>query len=331
MNVNTSPPIFDHLSTLRDETRTRLLALLEGGEFTVSELCAALQAPQPTVSRHLKTLADDGWVVSRSEGRNRHFRLSSTIDPTSRELWRVVRQGLAGRVYDDDAERARQVLVERRRRSAEFFARSADRWDHLRRDLFGDRADLLPLFGLVDPGWRVGDFGTGTGGLAAVLSPFVSSVVGVDRSEAMLAEAGRRLAGMRNIELRLGELEALPLSDREIDLAVMSLVLHYTVDPRNALSDAWRVLKPGGRLMIVELRAHDRELEYAESMGHVWPGFEQAQLGAWMEGAGFEAVHTAPLPPDPAARGPLLFIARGTRPRCQTQETPTNTRTEVIK
>ncbi|MEJ2204450.1 MAG: metalloregulator ArsR/SmtB family transcription factor [Gemmatimonadota bacterium] len=315
MNTTTPLPIFHHLATLRDETRTRLLALLESGEFTVSELCSALQAPQPTVSRHLKTLADDGWVVPRAEGRNRHYRLSSTLDPASRELWQIVRQGLDGQVYDDDAERARQVLLERRRRSAEFFAGSADRWDYLRRDLFGDRADLLPFFGLVDPAWTVGDLGTGTGGLAAVLSPFVSGVIAVDRSNAMLEEATRRLRGMGNVELRLGELEALPLSDEEIDLAVMSLVLHYTVDPRDALGEAWRVLKPGGTLLVVELRAHDRGPEYAQAMGHVWPGFEQAELGAWMQGAGFDAVHSAPLPPDPEARGPLLFVARGTRPR----------------
>lgn len=313
--MNTIMPIFEHLSTLRDETRTRLLSLLEGGEYTVSELCSSLQAPQPTVSRHLKTLAEDGWVLSRSEGRNRHYRLSSALDPSALELWKVVREGLDGQVYDDDAERARQVLLERRRRSAEFFSASADRWDQLRRDLFGGRADLLPLFGLLDPEWTVADLGAGTGGLSTILAPFVSRLVGVDRSEAMLEEAARRLDGLDNVELRVGDLEALPLGDAEIDLAVMSLVLHYTVDPREALREAWRVLKPSGRLLIVELRAHDRGPEYAESMGHVWPGFDEGQLAEWMEQSGFGTVRTRPLPPDPEARGPLLFLAEGARPR----------------
>jgi ubiquinone/menaquinone biosynthesis C-methylase UbiE/DNA-binding MarR family transcriptional regulator len=307
--------ILDHLSTLRDETRTRLLSLLEGGEYTVSELCSSLQAPQPTVSRHLKTLAEDGWVVSRSEGRNRHYRLSSALAPSALELWKVVREGLDTQVYDDDAERARQVLLDRRRRSAEFFSTSADRWDHLRRELFGDRADLLPLFGLLDPQWTVADLGAGTGGLAAVLAPFVFRLIGVDRSDAMLEEAARRLEGVDNVELRVGELEALPIADAEIDLAVLSLVLHYTVDPREALEEAWRVLKPGGWLLVVELRAHDRGPEYGEAMGHVWPGFDDSRLAGWMKRAGFDSVCTEPLPPDPQARGPLLFLARGTRPR----------------
>lgn len=312
MNTTTAPPILDHLSALGDETRTRLLVLLERSEFTVSELCSVLQIPQPTVSRHLRTLADDGWVAHRAEGRNRHYRMADEMEPQSRELWSVVRRGLGDSgVYADDAERARQVLAERRRRSAEFFAASADRWDHLRRDLFGVRAELLPLFGLLEPEWTVGDLGTGTGGLAALLAPFVARVVGVDRSAEMLEAARERLAGLPNVELRAADLEDLPLEDRSLDLAVVSLVLHYIVDPPAVLAEVRRVLRPGGKVLVVEMRAHDRGAEFAEEMGHVWPGFESARMMGWLEEAGFEAVHAAPLPPDPEAHGPLLFVARG--------------------
>jgi ArsR family transcriptional regulator len=315
MNTTTAPPILEHLSALGDETRTRILVLLERSEFTVSELCASLQIPQPTVSRHLKTLADHGWVVSRAAGRNRHYRLAATLDEASRELWRVVREGLGtDGAYARDAERARQVLVERRRRSAEFFAASADRWDHLRRDLFGDRVELLPLFGLLDAECTVGDLGSGTGGLSAVLAPFVARVIAVDRSGEMLDAARRRLEGAANVELRAGDLENLPVSDGELDIAVLSLVLHYVVDPRDALAEAWRGLKPGGRVLAVELREHDRGAEFAEEMGHVWPGFTTDGMKAWLREAGFERVHASPLPPDPDARGPLLFVATGTRP-----------------
>jgi len=314
MNMTTPAPILDHLSTLGDETRTRLLVLLERSEFTVTELCAALQIPQPTVSRHLKTLSEDGWVRHRVEGRNRHYRMAEGLEERSRELWSVVRQGLGeSAVYAGDAERARQVMAERRRRSAEFFAASADRWDHLRRDLFGDRAEMLPLFGLLEPDWTVGDLGTGTGGLAALLAPFVSRVVGVDRSPEMLEAARDRLADTPNVTLRSGDLEALPLDDGALDLAVVSLVLHYVVDPAETLTEARRVLRPGGRILVVEMRAHDRGSVYAETMGHVWPGFEADQMATWLTEAGFEAVHTAPLPPDPEADGPLLFLARGRR------------------
>lgn len=315
MNTMTQPTILEHLSALGDETRTRILMLLERSEFTVSELCAALQVPQPTVSRHLRTLARDGWVSARAEGRNRHYRLSSSLDGASSELWRVVRAGLGTNgPYAADGERARQVLAERRRRSAEFFAASADRWDHLRRDLFGSRAELLPLFGFLDPTWTIGDLGTGTGGLAATLAPFVRRVVGVDRSREMLDAAASRLEGVGNVELRSGDLEDLPLADGTLDAAIMSLVLHYVVDPPDALREAFRALKCGGRLLLVDMRAHDRGAEYAEEMGHVWPGFEEARMAEWLDDAGFRHVHVAPLPPDPEAQGPLLFIATASRP-----------------
>ena len=314
MNTTAPPPILDHLSALGDETRTRILALLEHGELTVSELCDALQLPQPTVSRHLRTLATDGWVVSRAEGRNRHYRFAPALDPASLDLWGIVRGDLNHHaVYAADAERVRGVLAERHRRAASFFAGVADRWDELRMQLFGARAELLPLFALLDERWVVGDLGSGTGALAALLAPFVTKVVGVDRSEAMLAAARRRLQGVENVELRSGDLRRLPIDDGELDLAVLSLVLHYVVDPPEVLTEAHRTLRPGGKLLIVEMRAHERGAEYAEEMGHVWPGFDPERMTLWIQEAGFENVQVRPLPHDPAARGPLVFAASGVR------------------
>lgn len=312
MNTTAPPPILDHLSALGDETRTRILALLERGELTVSELRDAVQLPQPTVSRHLRTLAADGWVVSRAEGRNRHYRLSPALDGASLELWRIVREDLGTHaIYAADAERVRGVLAERHRRAATFFAGVADRWDDLRVQLFGSRAELLPLFALLDERWTVGDLGAGTGALAALLAPFVKRVVGVDRSDAMLAAARRRLEGVDNVELRLGDLETLPVGDGELDLAVLSLVLHYVVDPPDVLQEVHRVLRPGGRVLLVEMRAHERGAEYAEEMGHVWPGFDPDRMVRWMRDAGFQNVQCRPMPPDPAAGGPLVFVASG--------------------
>ena len=314
MNTTAAPPILDLLAALGDETRTRILVLLERGEFNVSELCQALQLPQPTVSRHLRTLSEDGWVASRSEGRMRYYRQVEDLAAEQRRLWEVVRSGLRDfPVYASDGERARGVLTERRRRSAEFFAASAEEWDHLRRDLFGVRAEFLPLLGFLDRAWTVADLGTGTGGVAATLAPFVGRVVGVDRSGEMLEAASERLAPFTNVELRPGELEALPLENGEADLAVLSLVLHYVVDPAEALAETHRILRPGGRILVVEMRAHDRGPRYAEEMGHVWPGFEPSRMEAWLRQAGFREVQAHPIPPDPEARGPLLFIAGGVR------------------
>lgn len=313
MNTSTLP-ILDQLSALGDETRARLLSLLERGELTVSELCSVLQLPQPSVSRHLRTLSEAGWVTSRADGRNRHYRMADSLDRASRELWSLVREGLDEEpVGVRDRERARAVLQERRRRSVEFFAATADRWDEVRIELYGRGADLLPLYGLLDPSWVVGDLGAGTGTLAELLAPFVHSVLAVDRSGPMLDAARARLAGIDNAEVRLGELEDLPVEDGTLDLAILSLVLHHVVDPRASLSEACRVLRPSGRVLVVELREHERGALYAESMGHVWPGFDPETLCLWMTEAGFVDVRVRPVPPNLEASGPSLFLATGSK------------------
>ncbi len=305
-----SPAILDRISVLGDETRTRILALLERSEFTVSELCSALQSPQPTVSRHLKTLASEGWVEARAEGRNRHYRFSPELDEAARSLWRIVREELGGSgVYSADGERARAVLEHRRLRSTEFFATSAEGWDELRGELFGSGTGLAPLLGLVDPDAVVGDLGTGTGVLAARLAPFAGRVVAVDRSGEMLSTARVRMENVENVDLRQGDLEALPVSDGELDIAILALVLHYVVDPPAVLAEVRRALKPGGRIILLDMRRHDRGPGFTEAMGHVWPGFEDERLSAWLLDAGFESVRVVPLPHDPEATGPLLFLA----------------------
>ena len=305
-----SPPFLDRLSVLGDETRTRILALLERSELTVGELCRVLQIPQPTVSRHLKTLAAEGWVEARADGRNRHYRVATDLGESSRALWNIVRGEIGESApYATDTERVRSVLDERRLRSSAFFAASAGRWDAVRAELFGSATGLAPLLGLVDSAWVVGDLGVGTGALTASLAPFARRVIGVDRSSEMLDAAEARLAEADNVDLRIGELEALPIADAALDLAILALVLHYVVEPLAALTEARRVLGNGGRLVLLDMRPHGRGTEYAEQMGHVWAGFSAEQVSAWLTEAGFASTRVAPLPPDPDARGPLLFLA----------------------
>lgn len=304
-----TPTIFDRLTALADGTRSRLLALLDRHELAVSELCAVLQLPQSTVSRHLRVLADEGWVVSRAEGTSRQYRMAQPLDAAARRLWQIVREQVAeGDVAARDAERLRRVLAERRLRSQEFFASTAGQWDALRSELFGRRADLAALLGLLDDEWTVGDLGCGTGQIAESLAPFVRRVVAVDASRQMLAAAKRRLADAPNVELRAGELEALPVDDGELDAAVLFLVLPYVVEPSRALAEVRRALRPGGRLLVVDMMPHERE-EFRGQMGQLWQGFSGAQLEGWLADAGFEKVLYRPLPPDPQARGPQLFAA----------------------
>lgn len=306
----TSPPILERLSVLGDETRTRILSLLERSEFTVSELCSVLQAPQPTVSRHLKTLSSEGWVEARQEGRNRHYRLSPSLDDAARALWRIVREEIASAgIYTADAERASSVLEHRRLRSTEFFAETAEGWDEMRTELFGSATGLAPLLGLVDSDMVVGDLGTGTGAFAARLAPFARRVIGVDRSEEMLSAAEVRLADADNVDLRHGELESMPVEDGELDVAILALVLHYVVDPPTVLAEIRRALSRSGRLVILDMRRHERGPGFTDAMGHVWPGFEAERIEAWLGDARFEETRVVPLPHDPEATGPLLFLA----------------------
>ncbi len=304
--------IFDTLSALADATRARLLLALDRHELTVGELCAVTQLPQSTVSRHLRILNDQGWVTSRADGTSRQYRAAS-VDAADRRLWQVVKERLsAGRQAAQDAERLRSVLARRRTASREFFATAAGQWDALRSELFGRTAGLAALPGLLDETWTVGDLGAGTGELAASLAPFVGRVIGVDASRPMLAAARRRLAAHDNVELRAGELEALPLGDGELDAAVLFLVLHHVVEPARALGEVHRVLKPGGRVLIVDMTAHERE-EYRQRMGHLWLGFSPEMLAGWMQEAGLEGYRCHALPADPDAKGPNLFAATGRR------------------
>ena len=263
-----TPPIFDRLAALADPTRSRLLLLLDRHELTVGELCASLQLPQSTVSRHLKTLADESWVTARADGTSRRYAMPGTaLDPNARRLWHLVRDQVSATTSArHDLVRAERVLHERRTTSQSFFSTRAGQWDKVRADLYGTSADLTPLAALLDPSWVVGDLGCGTGQTSAALAPFVSQVIAVDESSAMLGAARKRLDTRDNMDLRSGRLEDLPIDDAALDAAVLSLVLHFVVDPPLVLAEAARVLRPGGRLLIVDMLPHERE-EYRAGMG----------------------------------------------------------------
>lgn len=316
------PALLDSLGALSDSTRSRMLLVLERHELTVGELADVLQLPQSTVSRHLKVLADTGWVGSRRDGTSRFYSITpaaagQAVDPGALgTVWALARQQVADRPgAAQDQRRLKSVLARRAARSQTFFASSAGQWDRLREDLFGGDFLLRGLLGLADDRWTVGDLGCGTGIVSSMLAPFVSQVIAVDASDEMLAAARARLdesSGASNVELRNGVLEALPIDAASLDAATMMLVLHHVPEPGAALGEAARVLKPGGRLLIVDMLPHDRE-EYRQQMGHVWLGFGAEQIARLMESAGFEAVRVHALPPAPAAKGPALFAATARR------------------
>ncbi len=304
-------PLFDRLSALADPIRSRLLLLLERHELTVSELCAVLQLPQSTVSRHLKVLSGAGWLTAREDGTSNRYRLDGkALDAGTRKLWTAVRdEAEALPAATRDAQRVKGVLADRHTRSQQFFASSAAQWDKVREELFGSRTELFALVGLLDDTQVVGDLGCGTGQLAEVMAPFVRQVIAVDESSAMLKAARARLAAVGNVELRAGSIEELPIEAGLLDVAVLSLVLHYVADPVDVLRGIRRALKPkAGKLLLVDMLPHDRA-EYRQTMGHVWLGFEAEQIKEWGSAAGFRQLRVHPLPPSPAAKGPSLFVA----------------------
>jgi ArsR family transcriptional regulator len=314
--------ILGRIAAVSDPVRCRLLLLLEHQELTVTELCAVLQLPQSTISRHLKTLGDEGWVASRRDGTSRYYSLADPLEPSAARLWPIVRDQItASAAARQDELRVRSVLSRRRAKSQAFFASSAGQWDRLREELFGDQFHLWAVLGLVDPSLVVGDLGCGTGLLSQTIAPYVRRVVAVDASTDMLAAARSRLEHMDNIELKQGDLETLPLENAELDVAMLSLVLHHAPDPARALAEVARVIRPGGRVLVVDMLPHDRT-EYQAQMGHVWLGFSEQQVSKFLRGSGFNVVRLRPLPVNPDARGPSLFAAVGTKQQTGDNEWP---------
>src|SRR5580704_15546784 len=309
-----APAILDHLSALSDGTRSRILLLLDRHPLTVSELCTITQLPQSTVSRHLKALLDSGWIAARAEGTSHIYTMTrDDLDGAAPRLWLLVREQVGPTpVAAEDQRRLQTARAERRTKSQEFFSSSAGQWDRLRDELFGDRVHLSALAARANADSVVGDLGCGTGQMSAALAPFVGRVIAVDASAAMLQAAKRRLSAFDNVDLRRGELEALPIDDRALDVATLVLVLHHVPEPERALAEVARVLKPGGRVILVDMLPHDRE-SYRQQMGHVWLGFAEQQTRRMMTAAGFDGIRIVPLPPDGRAMGPALFVATGRR------------------
>ncbi len=311
---NGDPAILGWMAALADATRARTLRLVEQYELTVADLRAVLQLPQSTVSRHLKLLGDEGWVAARPEGTSRLYRMNvDDLDPVARRLWTLIREQTAQtRAAAHDDQRLATILSARQSRSQAFFQSAAGQWDRLRSEMFGDRFDLTALAGLLDDTWSVGDLGCGTGQLSEVVAPFVQRVIAVDSSRAMLKAARQRLAHLKHVDVRHGDLEAPPIDDAALDAAVSCLVLHHVSDPPAVLRAAARALRPGGRLLLIDMLRHDRR-EFQQQMGHIWLGFEPTQITEWLRGAGFDPVRVQPLPPAPQAKGPALFAATARR------------------
>ncbi len=164
------------------------------------------------------------------------------------------------------------------------------------------------MLALIDPSLTVGDLGCGTGQVSELVAPHVTRVIAVDGSNDMVQAARKRLKGLHQVEVRRGDMEALPIDDGQLDVAITALVLHHVPEPARALAEVCRVLQPGGRVLIVDMLPHDR-VEYQQQMGHVWLGFSEKTIKKYLDGAGFDQASLSILPADDAAKGPGLFVA----------------------
>jgi SAM-dependent methyltransferase len=302
------------MGSLADATRLRLLRLLERHELGVVELCDILQLPQSTVSRHLKVLADQRWVRSRRQSTTHLYRtILDELDPAARRLWLLAREQTEDwATYAQDQLRLTRLLAERRGDSEAFFAGAAAQWDKLRGELYGESFSQAALLNLIPADWIVADLGCGTGQVTQQLASVVRQVIGVDNSAAMLKAARRRLGDAPNVDLRRGDLQALPIDDAACDAALMLLALTYVPDAPVAVREMARVLKPGGRAVVVDLLPHDRD-DFRRQMEQQIAGISPAMLTDWMTAGGFTEVTVRPLPPEPDAKGPALFVATGKR------------------
>jgi ArsR family transcriptional regulator len=305
------------MGALAEPIRLRLLCVLEREELSVGELCDVLRLPQSTVSRHLKTLADQGWAESRRDGTAVYYRLSDALTKGARLLWRFARgETEEWPVVQQDAARLERRIAERRTEAQRFFAGAAGEWDRVRDEAYGRGIEYPLLRALPLPEWTIADLGCGTGTFTLELAKSGAHVIGVDQSPSMLKVARQHLRdfGFPNAELRHASLEELPIADASCDVATMVLVLSYVERVEPVLREARRILRPGGRLLVVDAWAHEDD-SFRRRLGQVRPGIEPSSLVDWLREAGFEKSH---------AGGPVnrtdrpkhdLFLAQGNAPR----------------
>ncbi len=306
------------LRACAEPTRLRLLALAAHGSFCVMDFCEVLGQSQPRLSRHLRLLTEAGLLERVREGANVWLALPSAATQAgslAREL--VARLPPEDPVLAADRRQAARVLAERARAATDSFRARGAEWDEMRAlDLPASDVEQA-LLGLL-PGGSLGrllDIGTGTGSLLALLGDRAEVAIGIDASRAMLALARARLArpahgaaGPGHCAVRLGDMYRLTFADASFDTVLMQMVLHHAEDPPAVLAEAARVLRPAGRLIVVDLAAHENRAVQAR-LAHRWPGFSEQHMHALLAGAGLRTERST------AVAGPLeVCLWAATRP-----------------
>jgi ArsR family transcriptional regulator len=287
--------ILKQFKALSDPTRLRLLFILEHFELNVNEIVSVVNMVQSGVSRHLKILLEAGLLVSRKDGSFIYYTTNKT--GYNRELVVLTCNQLENEPgLQEDIARTQQCIILRKNRSRGFFRTAAPRWDRLKKKVLGDFNPNPVLERYLQDASVIADLGCGTGEmLAGLLGRGGKTLIGVDASPEMLEQARLRLPESQNLELRIGELEHLPMREQEVDAALMSMVLYHVSEPEKAIREVYRVLNPGGLFLLVDFLKHDQE-QIKDIIGGVWLGFTQQQISGWLDRTGFNLKHTESYP-----------------------------------
>ncbi len=290
------------LRAVGEPTRLRLVALCAHGELSVSELTQILGQSQPRVSRHLKLLVEAGLLERFREGAAVYYRLADRTDQA------YLARTVVDLLPDDDSElnrdlqRLDQVKQKRADLARAYFSENAARWSEIRA-LHVPEVQLEKEFVKIVGNQPVADFldiGTGTGRILELLAARVDRGMGIDVSAEMLTVARTNLesANLRNVHVRQGDMYNMPVDDQSVDLATLHLVLHYSDDPLQVIEEAARVLRPNGRLVIVDFLTHNEEQLRIEHRHHRL-GFDDDEITDWLTQSGLQADTPVGLQGDP--------------------------------
>jgi ArsR family transcriptional regulator len=282
-------PLADLLQALADPTRLRVLALLRRMELSVGELAVLLGQSQPRVSRHVRILADAGAVERRKEGSWVFLTIAGNERTAPMfDLIDAWADDASNALFEADASKLARIRMERAEAASRYFTSHAEVWDQIR-SLHVAESEVEQAIGRAlsdQPLGRLVDIGTGTGRMIELFGRDALLSIGIDRSSEMLRLARVKLeaAGIAS-NLRQGDMNALPLDDGSADTVIIHQVLHYAHSPAAAINEAGRVLTSGGRLLVVDFAAHERE-ELRSSDAHIRLGFDDEAMAGWFKAAG---------------------------------------------
>ena len=278
-----------YFRALSDRTRLRLVNLLAHQELNVNEIVDILNIAQSRVSHHLKILAESGLLNSRRDGLWAFY--SGAKDGPARKFIDSIRFLFEGeKEMTEDLARSRAILWQRQEETAGFFDAVAGDWDKMQREVIGDVDLAGEIINRVKKSGVAADLGCGTGRFLIALQEKADTVIGVDKSPKMLKEARRHLLRTRakgDFDLRIGEVEHLPMADEEADDTLINFVLHHLSSPDKGIAEAFRVLKKGGTFIIVDFAKHKNETMRKKYRDR-WLGFSRPELEKWLTEAGFK-------------------------------------------